>query len=162
VILSLPIPGISAAYPVEPQGADGESMTESAATITATFSAPPVVSAQRHHIVAAGYGLVGLTAIKVLKFAQLNITDALVFVTGMAAHTASRLVAQAAQWTPGLPAVVMASVLVALVVAAAIDIVKIITALPDSGRSTQSDDAKGLVLRHMASWHSRQIAKGLV
>jgi hypothetical protein len=137
-------------------------MTKSATTITATLSAPQVVSAQRHHMMAAGYGLVGLTAIKVLKFAQLNITDALVFVTGMAAHHGPHLVARAAQWTPAFPAVGMVSLFVALAAIAVVDIVKLVAAQPDSESSSHNDDVDGFVLRHMASWHSRQIAKGLV
>jgi hypothetical protein len=137
-------------------------MTESAMQTTATLSAPPVVSAQRHRIVATGCGFVGLTAIKALKFAQLNITDALVFVTGIAAHTGSHLVTRATQWTPAFPAVVTLSLFVALAAIAVVDIVKLIAAQPDSELSSHHDDADGFVLRHMASWHSRQIAKGLV
>jgi hypothetical protein len=131
-------------------------MTKSAATIAATLSAPPVVSAQRHHVMAAGYGLVGLSAIKVLKFAQLNITDALVFVTGIAAHATSRLVRQASQWTSVFPAVVMVSVLVALTAIAAVDIVKIIAAQPGSGSTD------GMVLRYISSRQPQSIAKGFV
>jgi uncharacterized membrane protein len=46
---------------------------------------------RRYRVVAVGSGLSGLIAIKGLKFAQLNITDALVFLTGVIAHRASHL-----------------------------------------------------------------------
>jgi hypothetical protein len=137
-------------------------MTESAMTITATLSAPPVVSAQRHTFVATGHGLVGLAAIKALKLAQLNITDALVFATGIAAHAVSHVVRQASQWAPVIPAVLVAGVLVTLAVAAGVDIVKLIADQPDTTWTAQSDGADRFVLRHLAWWHSRPIAKGLV
>jgi hypothetical protein len=124
-------------------------------TITATLSAPPDVSGPRHPILAIGSGLAGLTATKALKLAQLNITDALVFVTGMAVHDTSHLVRQASRWAPLFPAVVTVSVLVALLAAAAIDVVKIIAVQPDSRWTTQND-------RDIALWRSRPIAKGLV
>ena len=96
------------------------------------------------------------------KLAQLNITDALVFVTGMAVHDTSHLVRRASQWTPLFPAVVMISVLVALLAAAAIDVVKLIAARHDSRWTTENEDADGFVFRHIALWRSRPIAKGLV
>ena len=131
-------------------------------TITATLSAPPEVSGQRHPIFAIGSGLTGLTATKALKLAQLNITDALVFVTGMAVHAASHLVRQASQWTPLFPTAVTVSMLVALLAAAAINVVKLAAAQPGSRWTTQSDDADGFFSRHIALWRSRPIAKGLV
>jgi hypothetical protein len=131
-------------------------------TITATLSAPPDVSGHRHVILAIGSGFSGLTATKALKLAQLNITDALVFVTGMAVHGTSHFVRQASQWTPLLPAAVTVSVLVALLAAAAIDVVKLIAVQPDSRWTTRSDDADGFVLRHLALRRLRPIAKGLV
>jgi hypothetical protein len=131
-------------------------------TITATLSAPPGVSAQRHVILAIGSGLAGLTATKALKLAQLNITDALVFVTGIAVHGTSHFLRQASQWTPVFPAVVTVSILVALLAAAATDVVKLIAVQRDSRWTTRSDDADGFFLRHIALWRSRPIAKGSV
>jgi len=124
-------------------------------TITATLSAPPDLSRPQHPILAMGSGLAGLTATKALKFSQLNITDALVFVTGVAVHHTSHFVRQASQWTPLFPAAVTVSVLVALLAAAAIDVVKIIAVQPDSRWTTQND-------RDVALWRARPIAKGLV
>ncbi|HUB58008.1 MAG TPA: hypothetical protein VMB04_22935 [Mycobacterium sp.] len=131
-------------------------------TINATLSAPPDVSGQRYPILAIGSGFAGLTATKALKFAQLNITDALVFVTGVAVHDTPHLVRQASQWTPLVPAVVTLSVLVALLAATAIDVVKLIAVQPDSRWRAQNDDADGFFLRRIALWRARPIAKGLV
>jgi hypothetical protein len=131
-------------------------------TIAATLSAPPHVSGQRHVILAIGSGLAGLTATKALKLSQLNVTDALVFVTGMAVHGTSHFVRQAWQWTPVFPAVVTVSLLVAIGAAAAIDVVKLIAVQHDFRWTTRSDDADGFVLRHMALRRSRAIAKGSV
>ena len=107
-------------------------------TITATLSAPPDVSGQRHPIFAIGSGLTGLTATKALKLAQLNITDALVFVTRFVAQGTSRFVSQASYWTSLIPAALTLSVLVALSVAAVVDIVKLIAAQPNYRWSTHS------------------------
>jgi hypothetical protein len=135
---------------------------EDAMAITATLPAPPDLSAQRRPILAVGSGFAGLAATKALKLAQLNITDALVFVTGVIAHTASHLVNQAARWTPMFPAAVTASVLAGLAIASAIDIVKIIASQPNSRCAIESDGVDGLVLRHILWWHSRPMAKGSV
>ena len=131
-------------------------------TIPATLSAPPDVTGQWHSVLAIASGLTGLTATKALKLAQLNITDALVFVTGMAAHGTAHVVRQASHWTPVFPAVVTVSVLVALAVAAAVDVVKMIVAQSDSIWTTQSDEAVGFVLLRIAVRRSRPMAKGLV
>jgi CHASE2 domain-containing sensor protein len=104
---------------------------EDAMTITATLSAPPDVTGQRHAILAIGSGLAGLTATKALKLSQLNITDALVFVTRFVAQGTSRFVSQASQWTPVIPAVVTLSILAALSVAAFANIAKLIAAQPN-------------------------------
>jgi hypothetical protein len=132
---------------------------EDAVTITATLAAPPDVTGQRHAILAIGSGLAGLTATKALKLAQLNITDALVFVTGMVARTTSHVARQASHWTPLFPAVVTVSVLVAVLAAAAINVVKRIAVQPDW--TAQNDDTDGFFLRHVALWRSRPMAKGL-
>lgn len=114
-------------------------------TIIETLPASSGVRVQRHAIFAIGSGLTGLVATKALKLAQLNITDALVFVTGMAVHGTSHLVRQASHWAPTFPAVITMSVLATLVVVAVIDLVNLIVSQPDSGWTTQSGTAKGLV-----------------
>jgi hypothetical protein len=107
-------------------------------TVTATWSASPGVAGQRRAILAISSGLTGLTASKALKFSQVNITDALVFVARIAAQSISRLWGQASQWTPFVPAVVTASVLFALAVTAAVHIVELIAAPPSSGWTVRS------------------------
>jgi hypothetical protein len=113
-------------------------------TIVTTLSASRGVAGQRHALLAIGSGFTGLTATKALKFSQMNITDALVFVTRVAAQSISHLASQASQWTPFVPAVVTASVLLALAVAAVANIVEIIAAPPSSGwtvRSAETTDS---------------------
>lgn len=129
-------------------------------TVTATLSASPDVTGQRHASLAIGSGLTGLAATKALKLSQLNITDALVFVTRFAAQGTSHFVSQASHWTPVVPAVVTVSVLVAVSVAAVADIAKLIAAQLNSRSATQSDDAGWFVLRRIALRRSRPIAKG--
>lgn len=116
-------------------------------TVIETLPASSDVHGQRHAIFAIGSGLTGLTATKALKLAQLNITDALVCVTRFVAQGASRFVGQVSQWTSLIPAVLTLSVLVALSVAAVVDIVKLIAA--------QSDSAYVAALRR-----PRPVAKG--
>jgi hypothetical protein len=135
---------------------------EDAVTITATLSAPPDLTGRPHSVFAMASGLTGLAATKALKLAQLNMTDALVFVTSMAAHNTSHVVRHASHWTPVFPAVVTVSVLVAFVVAAAVDIVKLVVAQSDSGKTIRSDGAVGFVLLRLAVRRSQPIAKGLV
>jgi hypothetical protein len=75
---------------------------------------------RRYRVVAIGLGLSGLFASRMLKLAQLNVTDALVFLTGMIAHRTSHLVSQTSLWVPVVPAtaaVVAVCVLIALIVA---------------------------------------------
>ena len=102
-------------------------------TAIATLSASRGVAGHRHALLAIGSGFTGLTATKALKFSQMNVTDALVFVTRIAAQRISHLASQASQWTPFVPAVVTASVLIALAVAAVANIVELIAAPPSSG-----------------------------
>jgi hypothetical protein len=109
-------------------------------TVLATLSASPGVAGQRHALLAIGSGFTGLTATKALKLSQMNITDALVFVTRIAAQSISHLASQAPQWTPFVPAVVTASVLIALAVAAVANIVELIAAPPSSGWTVRSAD----------------------
>jgi hypothetical protein len=107
-------------------------------TVIATLSASPGVAGQRHALLATGSGFTGLTATKALKLSQVNVTDALVFVTRIAVQCISHLANQASQWTPFVPAVVTSSVLIALAVAAVANIVELIAAPPSSGRPVQS------------------------
>jgi hypothetical protein len=107
-------------------------------TVVATFSASPGVAGQRHALLAIGSGLAGLTATKALKFSQVNITDALVFVTRIAAQNISHVAGRAPEWAPFAPAVATASVLIVLAVAAVANIAKLITAPPSSGWTVRS------------------------
>lgn len=59
---------------------------------------------QRRRIAAIGSGFGGLTATKALKHAELNITDALVFLVRIAARGASYVVNQTPPWLPAVPA----------------------------------------------------------
>jgi hypothetical protein len=107
-------------------------------TVIATLSASRGVAGRRHTILATGSGFTGLTATKALKFSQVNITDALVFVTRIAVQCASHSVSQASLWTPFVPAVVKASVLIALAVVAVANIAGLIAAQPSSRWTTPS------------------------
>ena len=107
-------------------------------TVAATLSASPGIAGQRRALLAIGSGLTGLAAIKALKFSQLNITDALVFVTGIAARGTSHVVSQASHWTPFIPAAVTASVLIALAVAAVAHIAELIAAEPNYSWTSRS------------------------
>lgn len=101
-------------------------------TAIATLSASRGVGGRRHAILTIGSGLTGLIATKALKFSQVNITDALVFVTRIAVQWTSYFASQASPWTPFVPAVVKASVLIALAVAAVANIAELIAAQPSS------------------------------
>lgn len=59
---------------------------------------------RRHRVVAIGSGFGGLTATKALKHAEVNITDALVFLTRFTAQGTSHVVNQAALWLQAIPA----------------------------------------------------------
>jgi hypothetical protein len=101
-------------------------------TVVATFSASPSIAGQRNALLAIGSGLTGLTATKALKYSQMNITDALVFVARIAAQSISHVAGRASHWAPFVPAVLTASILIALAVAAVANIVHLIAAPPDS------------------------------
>jgi hypothetical protein len=101
-------------------------------TVIATLPASRGVAGRRHSILATGSGLTGLTATKALKFSQVNITDALVFVTRIAVQSTSHFVNQSSHWTPFLPAVVKVGVLIALAVVAVANIAELIAAQPSS------------------------------
>lgn len=107
-------------------------------TVIATLSTSRGVAGRRHAILAIGSGLTGLTATKALKLSQVNITDALVFVTRIAVQCTSHFANQASHWTPFLPAVVKAGVLIALAVVAVANIAELIAAQPSSRWTTPS------------------------
>jgi hypothetical protein len=91
-------------------------------TDNAPLSAPPDETEYRHRVAAIGFGFGGLIAAKALKHAQLNITDALVFLARFSAQGTSHLVNQTslgAQVIPATAAVAITmGVLIALPVAA--------------------------------------------
>jgi hypothetical protein len=100
---------------------------EDVVTVTVTLPAPSEDAGQRHRVVGIGSGLGGLIAIKALKLTQLNITDALVFLTGLIAHRASYLVNHTSLWVPVIPAtaaIVTVCVLIALSVCAVAGLTK--------------------------------------
>jgi hypothetical protein len=78
---------------------------------------------RRHRVVAIGSGLGGLTAAKALKHGQLNITDAVVFLTRMTAQGSSHVANQTSLWLQVIPitasAFATSGVLVTLYVAVA-------------------------------------------
>jgi hypothetical protein len=74
----------------------------------------------RRRVAAIGLGFGGLTAMKTLKHAQLNITDAVVFLVSIVAQGASYVVNQTPLWLQVIPAiaglVAMIGALIALLV----------------------------------------------
>ncbi|HME79171.1 MAG TPA: hypothetical protein VKI00_26995 [Mycobacterium sp.] len=73
-------------------------------TVSVTSPAPPDGTGQQHRFVAIGFGFGGLVAAKALKHAQLNITDALVFLVRITAQGTSRLAHQTSLWVQLIPA----------------------------------------------------------
>src|ERR1700738_3880523 len=62
------------------------------------------MASRRHRFVAIGSGLGGLTATKALKHTQVNITDALVFLTRVTAQGTSHVANQTRLWLQVIPA----------------------------------------------------------
>jgi hypothetical protein len=60
---------------------------------------------RRHRVLAIGSGLGGLTATKALRHAQVNITDAVVFLVRIIAQGTSYVVNQTPQWLQVIPAI---------------------------------------------------------
>jgi CHASE2 domain-containing sensor protein len=60
---------------------------------------------RRRRVAAIGSGFGGLTATKALKHAEVNITDALVFLARITAQGASYVVNQTPPWLPVVPAI---------------------------------------------------------
>jgi hypothetical protein len=86
---------------------------------------------RRHRVLAVGSGLGGLTATKALKHAQINITDALVFLTRMTAQGTSHVVNQTSLWVQVIPptaAVASVGVLIAISVAVVGELTKRVVA----------------------------------
>jgi hypothetical protein len=80
------------------------------------------MASRRHRVVAIGSGLGGLTATKALRHAQVNITDALTFLTRVTAQGTSHVLNQTPQWLQVIPTAGVAAtigVLIALRVAVA-------------------------------------------
>lgn len=106
-------------------------------SVIVTSPAPSDVTARRHVLLAMGSGLTGLAATKALKLAQLNITDAAVFVGGIATRWFSHFARVASPLTPVMPAVITSGVLVALAVIGVADIVKLPAAEPGFARTAR-------------------------
>jgi hypothetical protein len=104
---------------------------------------------QRHRVVAIGSGLGGLTATKALKHAQINITDALVFLTRITAQAASHVVNPTPLWLqviPAAPAVATTvGVLIALSVAVVGELTKRVVAQAHFWWTTRIDNASNAV-----------------
>jgi hypothetical protein len=62
-------------------------------------------SGRRHRVAAIGSGFGGLTATKALKHAQVNITDALVFLARIVAQGMSHLAIPTPLWLQVIPAI---------------------------------------------------------
>ena len=108
-------------------------------TVTATLLAPPEPyletellpttpdpvpgTGQRHRVVAIGFGLGGLTATKALKHAQLNITDALVFLTRITAQGTSHVVHQTSLWVQIIPVTAAVATTVGALIALSVAVV---------------------------------------
>jgi hypothetical protein len=108
-------------------------------TVTATLLAPsepyletellstsphPVAgTGRRHRVVAIGSGLGGLTATKTLKHSQLNITDALVFLTRITAQGTSHVVHQTSLWIQVIPATAAVATTVGVLITLSVAVV---------------------------------------
>jgi hypothetical protein len=60
---------------------------------------------RRHRVAAIGSGVGGLTATKALRYAQVNITDALVFLARIIAQGISHVVIQTPLWLQVIPTI---------------------------------------------------------
>jgi hypothetical protein len=104
---------------------------QDAVSVTSMSYASSGATARRHVLIAIGSGLTGLAATKALKLAQLNITDAAVFVGGVAVRCFTYVMRLASPWTPVVPAIITSSVLLLLAAIGIVDIVKLIAAAPN-------------------------------
>jgi hypothetical protein len=132
-------------------------------TVTMTLPAPSDGIGQRHRFVAIGFGWVGLTATKALKHSQLNIVDALVFLTRMTAQGTSHLVSQTSHWASLIPAsatVAAVSLLIRLSVTVAGAIAKVVISHDNPRWTLRSGEAGRFAICHIAFRRSRPITKG--
>jgi hypothetical protein len=113
--------------------------------VSATLD-PAHTIGRRHRIVAIGSGLGGLTAAKALKHSQINITDAVVFLTRITAQGTSHVVNQTSLWLHAIPAnaaiVTTVGVLIALYVAVVGALAKRVVAQARFWWTTKIDDAR--------------------
>ena len=79
---------------------------------------------RRHRIVALGSGFGGLTAAKMLKHAEMNITDALVFLTRFFAQAISRVAHQTSCWHQVIPAIAITTTTIGLLSAMYLGVVR--------------------------------------
>jgi len=84
---------------------------------------PVHITGRRHRIVAIGSGFGGLTATKALKHAQINITDALVFLTRITAQGTSHVVNQPSFWVQVIPATAAVATTIGMLIALYVAIV---------------------------------------
>jgi len=75
------------------------------------------------NLVAIGSGLGGLTATKALKHSQLNITDALVFLTRISAQGTSHVVHQTSLWVQVIPATAVVATTVGVLITLSVAVV---------------------------------------
>jgi hypothetical protein len=75
------------------------------------------------NLVTIGSGFGGLTATKALKHAQVNITDALVFLTRITTQGTSHLVNQTSLWVHVIPATVAVATTVGVLITLAVAVV---------------------------------------
>ena len=90
-------------------------------TVTVTLPAPPDGTLQRHRVVAIGFG--GLIAANALKHAQLNIADALVFLTRITAQGTSHVVNATSLWVQVIPATAAVATTVGVLIALSVAVV---------------------------------------
>jgi hypothetical protein len=104
--LSAPAQGIACAATCSHEGARQLYGRRRRAEKSNMITTPDTVhgTARRHRVVAIGSGLGGLTATKALKHTQVNITDALVFLTRVTAQGTSHVVNQTRLWLQVIPA----------------------------------------------------------
>jgi hypothetical protein len=79
---------------------------------------------RRQRVVATGSGFGGLTATKALKHAQVNITDALVFLTRITAQGTSHLVNQRPLWLEVIPATAAVATTIGVLIALHVAVVR--------------------------------------
>jgi hypothetical protein len=79
---------------------------------------------RRHRIAVIGSGFGGLTATKALKHAQVNITDALVFLTRITAQGTSHVVNPTPLWVQVIPATTAVATTIGVLIALYVGVVR--------------------------------------